>query len=177
MDDGAKESGAKDGRTKVERESERGCVATRIFDAPVRLVFEAWSRPELFERWWAPRSSGFPLLSCEMDVRTGGGYRLVFGRDASSSMAFFGKYLEVSAPSRLVWTNDEGGDASITTVTFEDRDGGTLLVMRELHPSSEARDEAFGGMEGGAPEQFRQLDELLAALGEGDVPPGPAILR
>ena len=155
---------ASKGRTAVERRSERELVVTRIFDAPVRLVFDAWTKPDLFKLWWAPKSMGVPLLSCEMDVRTGGGYRITFGHDAADSMAFFGKYLEVSPPSRLVWTNDEGGGA-VTTVTFEEKDGGTLLVLQEVYPSMEALDESFVGMEDAMPEQFEQLDELLLTLG------------
>src|SRR5262245_46914981 len=107
-------------RTTVERKSDRELVVTRTFDGPARIVFEAWTRPELFMRWWAPKSMGVPLLSCEMDVRTGGKYRLEFGQDASNSFAFFGKYIEVIPHSRLVWTNEEGDDAPVTTVTFED---------------------------------------------------------
>ncbi len=157
---------ASDGRTAVERRSERELVVTRSFNAPVRLVFDAWTRPEFFKQWWAPKSSGVPLLSCEMDVRTGGGYSVTFGHDADSSMTFFGKYLEVSPPSRLVWTNDESENGSVTTVTFEAaEDGKTLLVLSELYPSREARDESCAGMEGAMPEQFVQLDELLATLG------------
>jgi uncharacterized protein YndB with AHSA1/START domain len=154
-----------DGRTAVERRSERELVVTRTFNGPVRLVFDAWTKPELFKLWWAPKSSGVPLLSCEMDVRTGGSYRIAFGHDASGSMAFFGKYLEVSPPSRLVWTNDESDDAAVTTVTFEEEDGRTRLVLQELYPSKEALDEAFVGMEDAMPEQFEQLDELLITLG------------
>jgi uncharacterized protein YndB with AHSA1/START domain len=156
-----------DGRTAVERRSERELVVTRNFNGPVRLVFDAWTKPELFKLWWAPKSSGVPLLSCEMDVRTGGGYRIAFGRDASNSMAFFGKYLEVSPPSRLVWTNDESEDGAVTTVTFEEKDGGTLLVLQELYPSKEALDQSFVGMEDAMPEQFEQLDELLTTLRAG----------
>ena len=153
------------GRTAIERRSDRELVVTRTFDAPARLVFDAWTRPELFKLWWAPKSMPVPLLSCEMDARTGGGYRLAFGHDAANSMAFFGKYLDVSPPARLVWTNEESDDAAVTTVTFAENDGRTLLVLQELYPSTEALDEAFGGMEGAAPEQFEQLDELLVALG------------
>jgi uncharacterized protein YndB with AHSA1/START domain len=152
------------GRTAVERRSELELVVTRTFDGPVRLVFDAWTKPELFKLWWVPKSNPMPLLSCEMDVRTGGGYRLEFGHDAENAMAFFGKYLEVLPPSRLVWTNDEGGGA-VTTVTFEEKDGGTLLVLQELYPSKEALDESFLGMEDAMPEQFEQLDELLITLG------------
>lgn len=155
-----------DGSTAVERRSERELVVTRTFDAPARLVFDAWTKPELFKLWWAPKSSGVPMLSCEMDVRTGGGYRVTFGQDAATAMSFYGKYLEVVPQARLVWTNDESGDAAVTTVTFEEKDGQTRLVLQELYPSKDALDEAFVGMEDATPEQFRQLDELLASLGE-----------
>lgn len=154
-----------DGRTAVERKSERELVITRIFDAPPRLVFEAWSQPDLFKLWWAPKSMGVPLLSCEMDVRTGGGYRLAFGEDEATAMAFFGKYLEVVPNVRLVWTNDESEAAAVTTVTFEDIGGRTRLTLQEVYPSEAALDEAFLGMEDAMPEQFAQLDELLATLG------------
>ena len=153
-----------DGHTAVDRRSERELIVTRVFNAPIRLVFDAWTKPELFKLWWAPRSIGVPILSCEMDVRTGGNYRIRFGRDASDAMAFFGKYLEVSPPSRLVWTNDESDAAAVTTVTFEEKDGGTLLVLQELYPSKEALEDAFVGMEDAMPEQFVQLDELLISL-------------
>jgi uncharacterized protein YndB with AHSA1/START domain len=123
-------------RTTVERKSERELVVTRTFNGPARIVFEAWTTPELFKRWWAPKSMGMSLLSCEMDVRVGGKYRLEFEHDA---MAFFGTYLEVTPHSRLVWTNEEGGEGGpITTVTFEEKGGTTLLVMHELYPSKEA---------------------------------------
>lgn len=158
-------------RTTVERKSDRELVVTRTFDAPARIVFEAWTKPELFMRWWAPKSMGMPLLSCEMDVRVGGKYRLEFGRDASDAMAFFGKYIEVTPGSRLVWTNDEEEDGALTTVTFEQKDGETLLVFHELYSSKEALDEACAGMEGGMPEQLEQLDELLGSLGAGTAGP------
>ena len=152
--------------TTVERKSERELVVTRTFNGPARIVFEAWTKPELFRRWWAPKSSGASLLSCEMDVRVGGKYRLEFGHEASKQpMAFFGRYIEVTPHSRLVWTNDESDDAAVTTVTFEERGGKTLLVLRELYPSKEALDGAIEGMEGGMPEQFAQLEELLVTLG------------
>ena len=152
-------------RTTIERKSERELVITRTFNGPARIVYEAWTKPELFMRWWAPKSTGVPLLSCEMDVRVGGGYRVAFGHDASSAMAFFGKYIDVIPNSRLVWTNEESEDAAVTTVTFEEKDGKTLLVLHELYPSKEALDEAIAGMEDGMPEQFEQLDELLVTLG------------
>ena len=152
--------------TKVERKSERELVVTRTFNGPARIVFEAWTKPELFRRWWVPKSIGATLLSCEMDVRVGGKYRLEFGHEASKQpMAFFGRYIEVTPHSRLVWTNEESDDAAVTTVTFEERGARTLLVLRELYPSKEALDGAIEGMEGGMPEQFEQLDVLLVTLG------------
>ncbi|MBK1870169.1 SRPBCC family protein [Taklimakanibacter albus] len=166
------ESDPKKNRTTAERKSDRELVVTRTFDAPARIVYEAWTTPELFMRWWAPKSMGVPLLSCEMDVRAGGSYRLEFGHDASDAMAFFGKYLEATSPSRIVWTNEEATDAPITTVTFEEKDGKTLLVLRELYPSKEALDEAIG-MEESMAEQFEQLDELLVTLGTGRLPREP----
>jgi uncharacterized protein YndB with AHSA1/START domain len=154
-------------RTTVERKSERELVVTRTFDAAARLVFEAWTRPELLKRWWVPKSSDMTFLSCKTDVRVGGGYRFEFdfGHGASKPMAFHGRYLEVTPPSRLVWTNDESDDGSVTTVTFEERDGATLVVMHELYPSKEALDGTLAGMEAGMPETFAQLDELLVTLG------------
>ena len=143
----------------VERTSERELVVTRTFDAPARLVFEAWTRAELFKQWWVPKSMGMTLRSIEMDVRTGGRYRLGFG----DGMDFFGRYLEVTPPARLVWTNEESGDAGpVTTVTFEEKNGKTLLVLRELYPSKEALDAAGTGAADAMGETFEQLDELLA---------------
>jgi uncharacterized protein YndB with AHSA1/START domain len=152
--------------TTVERTSERELVVVRTFNGPAYIVFAAWTKPELFMRWWAPKSMGVPMLSCSMDVRVGGGYRIAFGHDASSAMEFFGKYLEVIPNARLVWTNEESDDAAITTVTFEEKGGKTLLVLHELYPSKEAFD-ANSGAEGGMPEQFEQLDELLVTLVAG----------
>ena len=147
--------------TKVERRSDREVVVTRSFDAPARLVFEAWSKPELFKRWWVPKSMGMTLRSCEMDVRTGGKYRLGFGDD----MDFFGRYIEVTPHSRIIWTNEEGGeDGSVTAVTFTEKGGKTLLVMSELYPSKAALDAAGTGAADATHETFRQLDELLAEL-------------
>jgi uncharacterized protein YndB with AHSA1/START domain len=152
-------------RTTIERKSERELAVTRTFNGPARIVFEAWTKPELMKRWWAPKSSGMSLLSCEMDVRVGGTYRLEFGHKVSKTIAFFGKYIEVIPHSRLVWTNEESDDGAVTTVTFEEKGGKTLLVMHELYPSKEALDGAISGMEGGMPETFEQLDELLVTLG------------
>ena len=152
-------------RTTVERKSERQLVVTRAFNGPARIVFEAWTNPELLKRWWAPKSAGMSLLSCQADVRVGGSYRLEFGHEGSRPSVFFGRYIEVIPHSRLVWTNDESDDGAITTVTFEEKGGKTLLVMQELYPTKKALDDALTGMEGGMPESFAQLDELLVTLG------------
>src|SRR5215475_4146432 len=153
-------------RTTVERKSERELVVTRTINGPARIVFEAWTKPELFKQWWAPKSMGMFLRSCEMDVRVGGTYRLVFGHDTSNSDEFFGRYIEVTPHSRLVWTNDEAGDGGpVTTVTFEENGGKTLLVLHELYPSKAALDAAGTGAAELLGETFKQLDELLIALG------------
>jgi uncharacterized protein YndB with AHSA1/START domain len=151
-------------RTTVERKSERELVVTRTFNGPARIVFEAWTKPELFKRWWVPKSMGMSLLSCEMDVRVGGKYRLVFAHEGSE-FTFFGSYLEVTPHSRLVWTNEESDDGPVTTVTFEEKGDKTLLVMCELHPSKEALDAAGTGAADAMVETFEQLDELLVTLG------------
>jgi uncharacterized protein YndB with AHSA1/START domain len=146
--------------TKVERKSDLESVTTRTFNAPARLVFEAWTKPELMKRWWVPKSSGLNLLSCEMDVRTGGKYRFEF-KHGDSTLAFFGSYKEVVPNTRLVWTNEEGPDGPLTTVHFAEKDGKTLVTMHELYPTKEALEV----MEGAMPEPFAQLDELLVELG------------
>ncbi len=147
-------------RTTVERKGDREVIITREFDAPARIVYEAWTQPELLKRWWAPRSMGMVLESAELDVRVGGGYRLVF----AGGFAFFGKYLEVVPNSRLVWTNEEGGDAGqVSTLTFEEKNGKTLLTLHELYPSKQALDEG-GGAADAMDEMFGQLEELLATL-------------
>src|ERR1700757_3913853 len=155
-------------RTTVERKSARELVVTRTFNGPARVVFEAWTKPELLERWWAPKSFGVSFISCQADVRAGGTYRFVFGPPASEQpMEFFGRYLEVTPHSRLVWTNDEGGEGgAVTTVTFEERSGKTLVVMHDLYPSKEALDGAIAsGSTSGFGEMFEQLDELLVTVG------------
>ena len=154
-------------RTTVERTSERELVVTRTFNAPARIVFEAWTKPELFKQWWVPKSLGLTLLSCDMDVRPGGKYKLVFKHGDSEPMAFYGRYTEVTPPSRLAWTNEEGGeDGPVTTVTFEEQGGKTLVVLTELYPSKEALDAAIasGSTSGDMNETFEQLEELVGTL-------------
>ncbi|RYG85037.1 MAG: ATPase [Alphaproteobacteria bacterium] len=152
-------------RTLVERKGDRELVATRTFDAPPSMVFKAWSQPGLFRRWWMPKSvSGVSLVACDMDVRTGGKYRLEFSSGGPDTMAFYGKYLEVIQDARIVWTNDEGEEGAITTVTFEDQGGQTLLTFHEAYPSKEALEEAMQGSAAGLPEQLEQLEELLSNM-------------
>jgi uncharacterized protein YndB with AHSA1/START domain len=150
-------------RTTVERKSDLELVVKRTFNAPAHIVFEAWSKPELFKLWWVPKSVGMSLLSCEMDVRTGGAYRLVFSHpDFDQPMAFFGTYREVTPHKRIVWANEENDQGALTTVTFEENDGKTLVTFHELYPTTAALEEALAGSAEGLPEQFAQLDELLA---------------
>ena len=152
---------AKRNPVTVERKSDREIVVTRTFNAPAHLVFDAWTKPELLSKWWVPKSMGMVLRSLEIDVRTGSSYRLNFG----DGMDFFGKYLEVTPHSRIAWTNDEGGEnGSVTTVTFEEKGGETLLVMSEVYPSKEALDAAGTGSADATHETFGQLDDLLAQL-------------
>ena len=154
--------------TTVERKSECELVVTRTFNGPPHIVFEAWTKPELLKRWWTPKSFGISFVSCEADVRTGGTYRFVFSHPAfEQPMAFFGRYIEVTPHSRIVWTNEESADGAVSTVTFEEKGDTTLLVLHELYPSKQALDEAIASGStgtGAAGEQFEQLDELLVTL-------------
>ena len=152
-------------RTTVERKSGRELVVTRAFNAPVLIVFEAWIKPELFKRWWIPKSTGMTILSCEMDVRVGGKYRVELGHPGSDKpMAFYGTYIEVTPHMRLAWTNEESADGAVTTVTFEEKGGKTLLTFHERYPTKQALDTSIEGMESSMPEQFDQLDKLLVTL-------------
>ncbi len=162
----ASEPTPKGNPTTSERKSEREMVITRTFDAPPRLVFEAWTTPALFRQWWVPKACCATILSCEQDVRVGGGYRLEMAHPkVPTPLAFFGRYLEVVPNARLVWTNEESPDGAVTTVTFEEKDGKTLLVLSDVYPTKEALDNAIEGMEEGMPETFAQLDEFLLARG------------
>jgi uncharacterized protein YndB with AHSA1/START domain len=152
--------------TSAERKGDRELVVTRTFDAAPRIVFKAWSDPELFRKWWVPEGAPMTLLSCDMDVRTGGNYRLEFGA-GGQSIEFFGKYLEVVPDQRIVWTNDESEEeGAVTTVTFEDQGGKTLLTFHELYPTREALKEAMTGAAAALPTQLDQLDELLSTISE-----------
>ncbi|MEZ4322596.1 MAG: SRPBCC domain-containing protein [Myxococcota bacterium] len=155
-------------RATVERPSERELVVRRIVRGPARLVFAAWTRAELFEQWWVPAAAPITLRSCQLDVRVGGTYRLVFGVDGSDQeMAFFGRYLEVVPNRRIVWTNDEDGEGegAVSTVTFDEENGHTLVVVHDLYPSKEALDAAIeSGSTEGMPAQLEQLDALVSEL-------------
>lgn len=168
MDERLSKTTAARNETTTDRDG-RELVVRRTFNGPARLVFEAWTKPELMMRWWAPKSFGINLLSVETDVRPGGTYRLEFGVPGSDQpVAFFGRYLEVEPPRRLVWTNEEGEAGSVTTMTLEERGGRTFLVLRDVYPSIEALDEAIAsGSTGAYPEQFEELDVLLAEVGGG----------
>ena len=162
----AKQPHPGDGRTKVSRASDVSLVVTRVFDAPPRIVYKAWTTAELFIQWWAPKSLGVPMRSCDIDARTGGRYSVTFGRDESESMTFFGRYLDVVPDQKLVWTNEENDTGAVTSVTFAPHGNGqTLLTLTESYPTKQALDEAIGGMEGGLPEQFDQLDAVWPSVG------------
>jgi uncharacterized protein YndB with AHSA1/START domain len=166
QDEGASGAG---NRTSVARKGDRELVVTRTFDAPPSVVYKAWSQPALFQQWWMPKSvSGVSLVACDMDVRTGGTYRLEFSTGGAETMAFYGKYLDVVPDARIVWTNDEGEggeEGAITTVTFEAQGGKTLLTFHEIYPTKAALEEALQGSAAGLPEQLDQLDALLAGDG------------
>lgn len=153
--------------TTTDRRSDREVVVTRTFNGPARIVFDAWTKPELIMQWWTPKSFGITFISCEADVRVGGTYRFAFGHpDFEQPMAFVGRYLEVDPPRRLVWTNEETENGSVTTLTLEEKDSKTYLVLHDLYPSKAALDEAMAsGSIGGYPEQFDELDALLDRLG------------
>jgi len=155
------------GSASVERLGDREIAIMQIFDAPPSRVFRAWSQSELFQRWWVPKSvPGILLVSCDMDVSTGGKYRLEFAAGGSETMSFYGKYLEVIPNERIVWTNDEGEEGAVTTVTFGDQVGKTLLKFHEIYPSREAVEEALKGSAAALPEQLDQLDKLLSSTGK-----------
>ena len=161
-------------RTTLERTSDREIVVTRIFNGPPRIVFDAWTRPDLVSRWWAPLSMGVSMVSCDADVRAGGRYRYVLKPPHSDPFAFVGTYREVTPHTRLVYTtiyvpkgNDEQDEsgAAVCTVTFEDRGEKTYLVSREVYPSKDVLDAVLAtGMESGMRVTMDQLDELVASL-------------
>ena len=148
--------------THIERVSEQELLATRRFDAPVARVFAAWTTAAQFQSWWPPQSMGMALRTCEIDARPGGGYRLDFGPDDAHPMVFFGRYTDVIPNARLVWTNEEDAAGAVTTVSFTADGDTTLLTYSEVNPATDGRDEAFEGTACTLPEQFEQLDRLLA---------------
>jgi uncharacterized protein YndB with AHSA1/START domain len=161
-------------RTTLERTSDREIVVTRAFNGPPHIVFDAWTRPELVSRWWAPKSLGVSIVSCEADVRVGGRYRYVLQTRTSEVFAFSGTYTEVTPHSRLVYTtifeptgvaSTDESEAAICTITFEAQGAKTHLVSRELYPSKGVLDAVLAtGMETGMRVTMDQLDELVASL-------------
>jgi len=161
-------------RTSIERQSDRELVVSRTFDGPARIVFDAWTRPELVSRWWAPSSHGAAMVSCDADVRVGGHYRYVVRPGKGGEFAFSGRYEEVTPHSRLVYTAffepralgpATGAEPVIVTVTFDEQGGRTRVVSREVYPSKEVLDGAIAtGMERGIHATMDLLDELVASL-------------
>jgi uncharacterized protein YndB with AHSA1/START domain len=162
-------------RTTLERVSDREIVIARTFDGPARIVFDAWTKPELLRRWWAPCSLGVTLFECDADVRVGGSYRYVFGRDREGAVAFSGRYTEVAPHSRLVYTQifepmRDAGEA-IVAATFDEQRGKTRLVLRGLYPSKQALDATIAsGMEQGMRETMEQLEKLVASVLADKIP-------
>ncbi len=153
-------------KTTAERKGERELVVTRTFDGPARLVFKAWTTPELLKKWWAPKSSGATLVGCEIDLRTGGSYRYTFAHPSRDEpLAFFGQYLEVIPDAKIVWTNEESEGGAVSTLTLVEIDGRTVLTISEVYPTREGVDDALQGAAEGMPEQFAQLDDMLVELG------------
>jgi uncharacterized protein YndB with AHSA1/START domain len=150
--------------TTVERVGDCEVSVTRVLNGPARLVYRAWTEAELFRRWWVPASFGLTLLSCEMDVRVGGTYRLVF-EVPGGTMAFFGTYVEVEPERRLVWTNEEDEAGQIvTTVTFAEQEGRTHVAVHDRYPSKEVLEAAIATgsvSSNGLPESLAQLEALL----------------
>jgi len=158
--------------TSMELRDDRDVVIARTFNAPARLVYDAWTKPEFVRRWWAPRSHGVSLVVCDADIRVGGAYRYVMRKDgdgADGDIGFSGRYVELTPHSRIVLTQifEPMADAGevVITVSFDEVDGQTHLVSQERYPSKEARDAAVGaGMEQGMRESMDQLEALVVAL-------------
>jgi uncharacterized protein YndB with AHSA1/START domain len=161
-------------QTSMELKGDREIVIARTFNGPARIVFDAWTRPELVRRWWAPKSHRVSVVACDADIRVGGGYRYLLRLDTGNEFAFSGRYSEVTPHSRLVYTQifeptaagaKPGDDEVIITVTFDERDGKTHLVSHSLCPSKDVRDAIIAsGMEHGMRETMDQLEELVASL-------------
>jgi uncharacterized protein YndB with AHSA1/START domain len=146
--------------------SDREIVMTRVFDAPRELVFEAHSSCEHLSHWWGPR--GYEIISCEVDFRPGGAWRIVHRAPDGGEYAFRGEYREIVRPERIVWTFEfEGmpGNVSVETMTLEEHDGQTTFTATSVYDSREARDGMLeSGMEAGAAETMERLDEYLERL-------------
>jgi len=152
------------GTLKVTTPTDREIVMTRVFDAPRRLVFDAFSKPELLKRWFGPR--GWSLVVCEVDLRVGGGFRFVLRGPDGKEMGMRGVYREIAPPERSVHMesfDDFPGESQVTAV-FVEEGGKTTLTATVLYPSREVRDAVLkSGMEHGAAESYDKLNELLAS--------------
>jgi uncharacterized protein YndB with AHSA1/START domain len=139
-------------------------VLTRVFNAPGKLVFDAFTKPELLRRWFGPR--GWSLVVCEVDLRVGGGFRFVLRSPGGDQMGIRGTYCEIDAPYRSVHIeafDDLPGESEVTTLLAE-RDGKTTLTATIVYASQEVRDAVLkSGMEHGAAESYDKLAELLAS--------------
>jgi uncharacterized protein YndB with AHSA1/START domain len=156
-------------KMKLELVGDREIVMTRSFAAPARLVFEAYTKADLVAKWWAPKKCGVEMVSCEAEVRVGGKWRYTLRNPDTEVVAFYGEYREVTAPERVVYTEQfskfPDGPPVIVTVTFVERDGRTEMTSTQLYPSKEVREMVVAtGMEFGANETLNQLEEVLRSL-------------
>jgi len=158
---------------EVTTPTDREIVLTRVFDAPRRLVFDAWTKPELLKRWLGA-FGGWSLVVCEIDLRVGGAYRYVWRDPEGAEMGMRGVYREVVPPERLVATEsfDEPwypGEA-VDTIALREDGGKTTVTTTVLYQSREARDIALkSGMEQGVAAGYDKLAELLASgMAQGD---------
>ena len=156
------------GTLKVTTPSDREVAMTRILDAPRRLVFDAWTKPELMKRWlWGP--DDWELAVCTVDLRVDGKIRFVWrqrGGDAKD-MGMTATCREIVPPEKLVfteiWDEDWTGGETLVTMTFVEDAGKTTFTQTVLYSSRAARDAALKtGMEHGAAHSYDRLAELLA---------------
>jgi len=155
-------------KLEVSTPSDREIVMTRVFDAPRDLVFEAHTSCEHMRHWWGPRK--YEIVSCEVDFRPGGRWRVVHRGPEGEEYGFGGEFREIVRPERMTWTfefDGAPGSVSVETVTFEERDGKTTITATAVYDSVEARDATLeSGMEVGAAETYERLDEYLETLRE-----------
>ena len=154
------------GTTTFTTPSDREILMTRVFDAPRRLVFEAWTKPEHLPHWLLG-PSGWTMPVCEIDLRPGGSWHFVWRRSDGTEMGMRGVYKEIAPPGRLVSTESWGGDwpETLNTLILSEKDGKTTITNTVLYPSKEARDAALKtGMKEGVSESFDRLAEHLRTM-------------